>query len=166
MPAPAPAPSGLPIGTLAIGGLAAAAGVVALLKKKKTPAIGELDVVAARSLGGKARVVWLNAGERSLVVAVTPQNVRLLAQWRRDRGVAADEPALSELLAPAPAPKAPEPPARTDLPRAVAQNPALSGILRLRERASTQQTEAITTGDTEADEQWAREILAAMGSRR
>ena len=43
--------------------------------------------------------------------------------------------------------------------------PAVSGIMRLRGKL-TPITDEVATGDTDADEQWARDILAATGGRR
>jgi len=128
--------------------------------------------MAQRSLGAKAKVVWLSAGGREMVVAITPQNVRMLSQWDKQE-------------------TAPLPRAQT-VPPAESQQPAseaVAGILRLRARtnapfhdaanantldgprprARTYQPEInedVATGDDDADAVWAREILAATGGRR
>ncbi len=217
VPAPAPAPAApaealaprgessqlptLPILTvLAAGGLA----LTAMLRRRRKGAATQqdLDVVATRSLGGKAKIVWLAAGEREIVVSVTNQQVRLLSQWRRNRATGAPEaralppgrhapafgaspafaaPAFASARASASsaiatgdddeddgaefAPITPiAPPAAP--PRAPrTSSPAVSGILKLRERAAHLDDE-IATGDPEADEQWARDILSAMRSKR
>jgi hypothetical protein len=45
-------------------------------------------------------------------------------------------------------------------------SPAVSGILRLRARTGQMPiSEAVATGEVEADELWAKEILAATGGR-
>ncbi|MCE9573234.1 MAG: flagellar biosynthetic protein FliO [Deltaproteobacteria bacterium] len=80
----------LPIVTvLGAGGLALAA--LLRRRKKNASTVQDLDVVASRSLGGKAKIVWLAAGEREIVVSVTNQQVRLLSQWRRTRATGAPE---------------------------------------------------------------------------
>lgn len=169
--APSPAPARVRVGGAAattgarwwmlLVGLALVGGGGALVarRKQKAPvAASRIEVIDSRSLGGKARVVWLGAGDRELVVAVGPQQVRLLGQWRRaphalDVSDPADGPAL--------------PLARGSATRlaAVPASPAVSGILRLRDRPAPL-ADDIATGDDEADEQWARDILAATGGRR
>jgi hypothetical protein len=130
------------------------------LRKAPPPAASSIDVIAQRSLGAKARIVWLAAGERELVVAVTPQGVRMLGQWRRrgDAGLGvgpiAHEPRLPEALA------LPEAPPRPS-------SPAVAGILRLRAKTVAPAiSEEVATEDGDADALWAREILAATGGRR
>lgn len=143
------------VGLALVGGGGA---LVARRKQKAPVAASRIEVIDSRSLGGKARVVWLGAGDRELVVAVGPQQVRLLGQWRRaphalDVNDPADGPAL--------------PVARGSATRlaAVPASPAVSGILRLRDWPAPL-ADDIATGDDEADEQWARDILAATGGRR
>lgn len=140
-------------------------------KKKQTTAPPmQIDVVAQRSLGAKAKVVWLNAGGREMVVAVTPQQVRMLGQWKKD----GERPVLP---APMPFAQALES-ARPDRPRLQTASP-VAGILKLRERASSPGieprsdgydviNEEVATGDLDADAIWAKEIFAAAaaGGRR
>ena len=74
----------LPLGSIAIGGLAIIGGIFALLRRKKPLATkATLEILATRSLGGKARIVWLVAGNRELVISVAGNNVGLLSQWMR-----------------------------------------------------------------------------------
>ena len=136
-------------------------GVLLARKKQAAPAPRErIEVIDSKSLGGKARVVWLGAGDRELVVAVGPQQVRLLGQWRRGSRPdgALEIPNLNDEAKPA---------ARGSAPRlkTVPSSPAVSGILRLRDKTSPL-ADDIASGDPEADEQWARDILAATGGRR
>jgi len=129
-----------------------------LLKKRRAghDPSSSIDVIAQRSLGGKARIVWFTAGGREMVVAVTPQAVRMLGQW----------PATPRPVANGALPTAhsigPE-------PRSVAGSSAVSGILRLREKAGPAfmaLDSDIATSDVDADAVWAKEILAATGARR
>jgi flagellar biogenesis protein FliO len=122
-----------------------------LLKKKRASQdpLSSIDVIAQRSLGGKAKVVWFTAGGREMIVAVTPQAVKLLGQWD----------AKSVAMVPA------------SLPFAQSKPPssAVSGILKLREKAGpafTQFNDEVATGDIDADTLWAKEILAATGAKR
>lgn len=149
----------------AMGGLGAIALGIYLFKKKKSVTAGTvastIDVVATRSLGSKAKVVWLNAGGREMVVAVTPQAVRMLGQWKKS-----DSPSLAiNGSATMPFAQALENQQRTS--RAATSSP-VAGILKLRERASTYEglNEDIATGDLDADAQWAKEIFAASGGRK
>lgn len=245
---------------LVLGLAAAGLGVWSLRKKKfHLPTHGTIEVIAQRSLGGKARVVWLSAGQREMLVSVTAQQVQMLGQWEKT-----DPPLDEQLNAPADAPAdghdlrgallgkldklhervaaeaprrqtatleaqrrptgamraqtqtgatppqrqtgampaqaaprrstgllpAQRPPTAQPLPprRATgsipavqpgsepALSPAVSGILRLRGRtnqftavnpdAAADVSADIASGDPEADELWAKEILAATGNRR
>lgn len=129
-----------------------AIGCVAWLVKRKKRAqgpISSIDVIAQRGLGGKAKVVWFTAGGREMVVAVTPQQVRMLGQWKRGEAAA---------------PSASLPHAQA-MPEPKPSSAAVSGILKLRERAGTMPV--ADPGDSEdVDAAWAREILAATGARR
>ncbi|HEX3765018.1 MAG TPA: flagellar biosynthetic protein FliO [Kofleriaceae bacterium] len=148
-------------------GLAAAGAGVWLMRRRRTrtaPA-ASIDVIAQRALGGKARVVWLRAGQREMIVAVTAQQVRMLGQWRATESAAALPTAHTHADADLPR-ELPTPPLDKPL------SPAVSGLLRLRGR--TGQMAAVVpdladTGDAAdaiADAAWAREILAATGARR
>jgi flagellar biogenesis protein FliO len=152
-----------------MAGLGAIALGLWLLKKKKQAAGGRkiessIDVIATKSLGSKAKVVWLNAGGREMVVAVTPQQVRMLGQWKKSESTT---PSMREQ---------PEMPfaqaldnATQPTKRAATSSP-VAGILKLRERASTYEglNDDISTGDMDADAAWAKEIMAATnaGGRR
>lgn len=150
----------------AMGGIGAIALGLYLFKKKKSVTAGTvastIDVVATRSLGSKAKVVWLNAGGREMVVAVTPQAVRMLGQWKKS-----DSPSLA-VNGPATMPFAQALENQQRMPRAATSSP-VAGILKLRERASTYEglSEEVATDDMDADAVWAKEIMAATnGGRR
>jgi flagellar biogenesis protein FliO len=67
-------------------GLAAIGAGIWLIRRRKggnVPAHSSIEVIAQRSLGGKARIVWLSAGQREMIVSVTAQQVRMLGQWRK-----------------------------------------------------------------------------------
>ncbi len=150
----------------AMGGLGAIALGIYLVKKKKAalaPVASTIEVIATRSLGSKAKVVWLNAGGREMVVAVTPQAVRMLGQWRKSETASFS----NSMSANMPFAQALENQQRSEKPRAATSSP-VAGILKLRERASTYEglNEDIATGDLDADAQWAKEIFAASGGRK
>jgi len=157
------------ISLLAALGLAAAGGGVWLMRRRRgrPGAQTSIEVIAQRSLGGKARIVWLSAGQHEMIVSVTAQQVRMLSQWRKTETAAAlpplydrgDEPRI---------PTGSFPPPMADKPL----SPAVSGLLRLR-RTSQMAAVAVDPGDAEADRDvraddlWAKEILAATtGARR
>jgi len=156
------------------GALVLLGGLVWLKKKKKgatKQAEATIDVVAQRSIGGKAKIVWLTAGGREMVVAVTPQKVQMLGQWGKGGGPG---PSSSSVNREGPSTRGELPEARTHGPKPSA---AVNGILKLRERASMREIpttglnlnlenhEDVATGDYEADEMWAREMLAAQVRR-
>ncbi|TMQ12026.1 MAG: flagellar biosynthetic protein FliO [Deltaproteobacteria bacterium] len=141
----------------ALGLAAAGAGVWLLRRRRGRPGLAaSIEIIAQRSLGGKARIVWLSAGTREMIVSVTAQQVRMLGQWRksdvelppayardepRDRSGAATGPATGFAAPRAPtgqfaAPRSPTGqftvPAAAALDNAV--SPAVSGLLRLRGR--------------------------------
>ena len=96
-------------------------------------------------------MVWLAAGPREIVIAVTPQSIRALGQWKRTDRAATSTDALPPALAlPTPQPK----------------SPAIAGLVKLREQRAASINEEVATDDVEADALWAREILAATGARR
>ena len=162
-----------------------ACGYVLKKKKKETAAASTIDVVAQRSLGNKSKVMWLSAGGREMLVAVTQQKVQMLGQWPKatselPRATSLEQPALrtsrhsiasfqQELAAEAETQAAPT---RTE-------SSAVSGILKLRARTSGplhgragtvpglyQVNEDVATDDEDADIEWAKEILTATGGRR
>jgi flagellar biogenesis protein FliO len=150
----------------ALGLAIAGAGVWLMRRRRALPggAAASIEVLAQRTLGGKARVVWLRAGQREMIVAVTAQQVRMLGQWRASEP-AAELPTAQTRAGAEPHRTAPPP---LDKPL----SPAVSGLLRLRGR--TGQMTAVTPDaaapdpddDPVADAAWAREILAATGARR
>jgi flagellar biogenesis protein FliO len=164
-PAPAPAIAPAPsedgwakLATYGALGLGALGCGIWMLRRKRAQqgVVSSIDVIAQRSLGAKAKVVWLSAGGRDMVVAITPQNVRMLSQWEKQE---------------------PLPRAQTVPPVDQAPSEAVAGILRLRAKtnvpyprarthAPPEINEDVATGDDEADAAWAREILAATGGRR
>jgi flagellar biogenesis protein FliO len=149
----------------AMAGLGAIALGLYMFKNKKAalaPVASTIDVIATRSLGSKAKVVWLNAGGREMVVAVTPQAVRMLGQWKKSENASFSNSTPANM----PFAQALESQQRS-APRAATSSP-VAGILKLRERASTYEglNEDIATGDLDADAQWAKEIFAASGGRK
>lgn len=160
-----------------------ACGYVLKKKKKDTAATSTIDVVAQRTLGNKAKVMWLSAGGREMLVAVTQQKVQMLGQWAKGTGdlpraTSLEQPRASrrsitsfqqELAAEAETQAAP---VRTE-------SSSVSGILKLRARTSGplngragtvpplyQVNEEVATDDEDADLEWAKEILTATGGRR
>jgi len=161
-------------------GLAAAGGGIWLMRRRRVhPAVtSSIDVLALRSLGGKARILLLSVGPRELLVSVTGQQVSLLGQWAKTDAPGALPPAVSfaavsQAHAAAHAAQAAQGfgprfdgPSEIREPREKPVSPAVSGILRLRARTGQMPiSEAVATGDVEADELWAKEILAATGAR-
>jgi len=146
----------------ALGLAAAGAGLWLMRRRRVRPGdLASIEIIAQRSLGGRARVVWLSAGEREMIVAITGQNVRMLGQWRKTAALPAAQTHVEDDEQPVAAP------AEKPL------SPAVSGLLRLRGR--TGQMAAVapddTADDVRADELWAKEILAATtgfraGARR
>ncbi len=147
----------------AIGLAAAGIGVWLMRRKKAQPsAMQTIELIAQRSLGAKAKMMWLAAGDRELIVSVTPQHVRMLGSWPRGSTQA---PAMM------PRPQAQEIPtaqATIATPRTTTLNrsPAVNGILRLRAQTVQPINEDVATDDVDADALWAREILAAAGGKR
>jgi flagellar biosynthesis protein FliO len=156
------------ISLLAALGLAAAAGGVWLMRRRRARpgAPTSIEVIAQRSLGGKARIVWLSAGQHEMIVSVTAQQVRMLSQWRKTETA----PALPALYDRGDEPRMPTgsfPPPLADKPL----SPAVSGLLRLRRTSqmaavAVEPDEAEPDRDVRADDLWAKEILAATGARR
>ena len=215
----------------ALGVGAAGAGVWVMRRRRGAhpDAIASIDVIAQRSIGGKARLVWFRAGPREMIVAVTAQQVRMLGQWRRTERAserpderfserpderfserpderayerpserAYERPSERAMTGRLPFASGSSPGIGSGLPAAYPDDgrrettnsmpsmqaipgmpgipyekplsPAVSGLLRLRNR--TGQIPAITDpegdADPAADELWAKEILAATnrGARR
>ena len=159
---------------IAVLAIALAGGAIVALRRKRgaapTATGPQLEILASRSLGGKTRVVWLGAGDRELVVAIAAQHVNLLGQWRRgeadrpvDRALERSQPMRLEAVAAEGEPSFAT--GSTPMARVRGTSTAVSGIMRLRGKV-TPITDEVATGDTDADEQWARDILAATGGRR
>jgi flagellar biogenesis protein FliO len=153
--APTPEDAWQKLGLYGAIGLAGV-GCGAYLLKKRRGAQGPaatIELIAQRSLGGKARVVWFAAGGHEMVVAVTPQSVRMLGQWPATARPPGMLP-MAHTVAPEPRPAA---------------SSAVSGILKLREKAGpafAHLGDDVTTEDVDADALWAKEILAATGAKR
>ncbi len=121
--------------------------------RKPVEAASSIEIVAQKALGAKAKIVWVRAGEREMIVAVSPQSVRTLGQWKRD---------ARDMHGRAPLPEAVTHSAAAD----TASSPAVAGILKLRARTNTN-TDEMLADDGDADSAWAKEILAATtGMRR
>lgn len=153
---------------IVLGVLALAGGAAMLFRKKRkrgddVPA-AELQVVATKHLGGKARIVWLNAGERELLVAVGDGSPRLLSQWRQRPGSATSKASVFEQklkeMAPEPEAQASPTPKRRTLKTRKPTSPAIAGILKLRGEEPAV-SEDVATEDADADAEWARELLKA-----
>jgi LPXTG-motif cell wall-anchored protein len=147
-----------------MGGLCAIALGIWIVKKKRTTQLPAttIDVIAQRSIGGKAKVVWFAAGTREMIVAVTPQNVRMLGQWKKGETPAPMQ-ALPEMTALR---------GTTSSEATSTNSPSVQGILKLRARTNSVHlapeplSDEIATGDLDADALWAKEILAATSARR
>jgi flagellar biogenesis protein FliO len=178
-------------GVYALGALFAllACGYVLKKKKKDAAAVTTIDVVAQRSLGNKAKVMWLSAGGRDMIVSVTSTNVRMLGQW--SRGEDKQLPRATSLEGPRTSQRSLDE-FRDEFKQELAEanavpqlattgaNSSVSGILKLRARTVTgpipsrvstiqplpQVNADVATEDEEADMEWAREILTATGGRR
>jgi flagellar biogenesis protein FliO len=154
-----------------------------LLKKRKKEAADQstIEVLAQHSIGAKAKVVWIAAGSREMVLAVTPQGVRMLGSWEKTQSAAENHfatytengkrtrlPTAQVVDAAMPIPIR----AQTQSSAAERSSPAIAGLLKL--RAQTMRPvpqvdideepmldDEVKTDDVEADALWAREILAA-----
>lgn len=152
----------------AAAGLAAIGCGIWLMRRRKAQqgAFSSIDVIAQKSLGAKAKIVWFTAGGREMVVAVTPQQVRMLGQWKRAAGT--ENVSFSALPAAHTYAEAAQDARVENRPSSA----AVEGIRKLRERRSHRNITApvvsdeVATDDAYADEVWAKEILAATGARR
>jgi flagellar biogenesis protein FliO len=141
-------------------------------RKKQTSPDSSIEVIAQHSIGAKAKVVWIAAGSREMVLAVTPQGVRMLGSWDKSQS---QTTAASDHFA-----AYTENGKRTRLPTAQVvvdsampvpmvdrASPAVAGLLKLRAqtmRPVPQEEELdddLKTDDVEADAAWAKEILLA-----
>jgi flagellar biogenesis protein FliO len=154
-------------------GLATAGAGIWLMRRRRAQVVppATIEVIAQRSLGGKARIIWLSVGPREMIVSVTAQQVRMLGQWRKTDTAAALPAALPAAHAHLDARVEPriEPGADRGAIAEKPLSPAVSGILRLRGRTGqipVAVPEEVASDDVVADELWAKEILAATGARR
>lgn len=146
--------------------------------------VSDLRVVATKQLGVKSKIVWLNVGERQMIVAVSDGGTRLLSQWRRpstEASKAAFSPATESerpVRADGTLPRVYDFQAKlnaankatdedvihsTKKPSKVARqptSPAVAGLIRLRGEAPTVNVD-VATQDEDADAEWARELLRA-----
>jgi hypothetical protein len=166
-----PVASGSPLGTtLTFGAVAGAVAIAWLwLRRRRTTRslTSPLEILAQVSVGPRARVVWLLAGRREMLISVSEKDVRVLGQWHSDgaRGV---EPAAGPGAAPSSSEDAGEAPVHLPSAR-LRTNPSLSGLLRLRDKnASIENGHSDGTGasagndtDEEPDSEWARQLVAA-----
>jgi Flagellar biosynthesis protein, FliO len=158
--------SGSPLGaTLTFGALSGLAAVAWLWLRRKRGArslTNPLEILAQVSVGPRARVVWISAGRREMLISVSEKDVRVLGQWLADGARA------GEAAGPAPAEEIGEP-RLGRLPSArLRTNPSLSGLLRLRDQHASIENGETTGGASNADgegeepdTEWARQLVAA-----
>lgn len=202
---PAEAPEKAPIGKASPGGMKnfplllasilALLGCVVWVKRRKNGASStkpstSIEIIAQKSLGRNAKLVWFVAGGREMIVAVTAQQVRMLGQWKRsDTDARVRTPVRAEGSGPQPViadrasrarisqvalPEATALPSLGGFRTATSSAPssgaekssAVSGLLKLRAKTAPVVNEDVATDDVDADAVWAREILAATGARR
>jgi flagellar biogenesis protein FliO len=142
------------------------------LKKKKgaaAPNMG-IEVIAQKVIGPKAKIVWLSAGQREMIVSVTAQQVRMLGTWKKGETPSVSLPtahALSDGRVDE----------KHDLARGSKRNvggqadapssPAIAGLLKLRKQGPEPLVdEDVATGDIDQDAAWAKEIIAATAGMR
>jgi flagellar biogenesis protein FliO len=160
--------SGSPVGTTLGFAALAALGAVGWLwhRRKRTGRAlsSPLEILAQVSVGPRARVVWLSAGRREMLISVSEKDVRVLGQWVSDRN---GEPAAA--FSPPP-PSVDEPVERRRMARPSSRlrtNPSLSGLLRLRDQHAADVEppngdNGAADGDAnEPDAEWARQLVAA-----
>jgi flagellar biogenesis protein FliO len=171
--------------------LLSALGVLSILvarrRRQATPAAQLLRVTSTCQLSPKVKVMLVSVGDRELLLSVGDQGAQVLARWRAEgngseQAFELDEPL--ELEVPPAAEAAPPAAAREraayrasrgttstrsgdlpdidlELPPAApgrpAPSPAVAGLLKLRR-------DGRGAGNAVADEQWARDLLAAMRS--
>ncbi|RMH45162.1 MAG: hypothetical protein D6689_00545 [Deltaproteobacteria bacterium] len=130
---------------------------------------GDIEVVASRSLGGKARIVLLRAAGREVLLSIGDKGPQLIAQWKRSaRGSAGAALATDRTAASAdPRPSAPQP-ITSPAPSvsAPAASPAVAGLLKLRDEKLPPVSPEVATDDADADIEWARELLLATRGGR
>ncbi|MFN0251411.1 MAG: flagellar biosynthetic protein FliO [Kofleriaceae bacterium] len=142
-----------------------------------------IEIIAQKSLGRNAKLVWFHAGGREMIVSVTAQQVRMLGQWKKSEseGRTIRTPIRADGSGSFQSPLADRPsrartsqivlPEATALPSLAEKSSAVTGLLKLRAKTNVPVhdhviNEDVATGDVDADAVWAREILAATGARR
>ncbi|MFT3694188.1 MAG: flagellar biosynthetic protein FliO [Kofleriaceae bacterium] len=173
-------------GMYAVGGLVLLGLAYFFRKKKKKPpwCRHRFDVVAQRALGNKAKVMWLSAGGREMLVAVTQQQVRMLGSWGKDdRNPLPRAATLGSFREELANPPQVAEPIDNEEPAPQVHSSAVSGLLKLRARTSTGMSmgrastnhnieplpmvnEDVATDDAAADLEWAKEIMTATGGAR
>jgi flagellar biogenesis protein FliO len=144
----------------AMAGLVAGGWLWMRRKRAGGSAANPLEILAQVSVGPRARVVWLSAGQREMLISVSEKDVRVLGQWQADGTRAQTIPppvAGADDSAPAE-------PRNPRLPSArLRTNPSLSGLLRLRDQhAGVEGGENVELPATDSDDtEWARQLVAA-----
>ncbi len=155
------------------------------LKKKRGAAAPNLgiEVIAQKAIGPKAKIVWLSAGQREMIVSVTAQQVRMLGAWKKGEAPSVALPsahALSDGRVERTAPPfgaAAGVDEKHDLARGskptfsrpadAPSSPAIAGLLKLRKQSPEPLVdEEVATGDIDQDAAWAKEIIAATAGMR
>jgi flagellar biogenesis protein FliO len=72
-----------PTALLSLAGLAALGAWAWWRRRREAPEVNvsTLEIVSQTSLGGRVRAVWLRAGDRQMVITVTPHAVQILDRW-------------------------------------------------------------------------------------
>jgi hypothetical protein len=148
----------------ALAGLGALAWLWVRRKRSTRALASPLEILAQVSVGPRARVVWLSAGRREMLISVSEKDVRVLGQWLADGSRAAE-------TAPGPSDEPGEPRiGRLATSHArLRANPSLTGLLRLRDQhAAAEQAQLDTAregdgvpADDDEDSEWARQLVAA-----
>ena len=150
----------------AMAGLVAGAWLWSRRKRAGGGLASPLEILAQVSVGPRARVVWLSAGKREMLISVSEKDVRVLGQWFAD-GARSVETIPPPVVAAAASDESGEP-RHARLPSArLRTNPSLSGLLRLRDQQAG--IENVDNADNmhdagegdEADTEWARQLVAA-----
>jgi hypothetical protein len=122
-------PIGTTLGLVALAALGAGGWLWQRRKKAVRGIASPLEILAQVPVGPRARVVWLQAGAREMLISVSDKDVRVLGQWTADSARTFEPPAA------APAPGDELDPRGGSLPHArLRRNPSLTGLLRLRDQ--------------------------------
>ncbi len=145
----------------AMAGLVAGGWLWMRRKRAGGRAANPLEILAQVSVGPRARVVWLSAGQREMLISVSEKDVRVLGQWQADGTRAQTIP--PPIAGAADEGTSPEP-RNARLPSArLRTNPSLTGLLRLRDQhAGAESGESVELPATDSDDtEWARQLVAA-----